>query len=286
MKSFISFRQLHDFLFKSILKFSSLVVGLVLVFILFFLVKESTPLLNSGVSVDNIFSVIWSPLEGHYGVLSLVVASLLVGFGSLLLSLPLALFVALFMSYYATKKILFLMRRTVEVFAGIPSVVFGMWGLVELVPPMQALGGTGVHLLSAIVVLSLMILPTMILLIERTFINLDQNLYKNALALGLNLETIIWHIILPVSARGIYSGAIIGLGRAMGETMAVLMVAGNIVQIPASLLHPVRTLTANIALEMSYAVGHHRSALFFCGLLLCLMAFMVFFVNRALRETS
>ena len=159
----------------------------------------------------------------------------------------------------------------VELLAGIPSVVYGLWGLVVLVPLITRLHPPGPSLLAGIAILTVMILPTVTLAANASFSQVPREYLHGAVALGIGRWSIIRRVVLPAAKSGLFTGIILQTGRAIGETMAILMVCGNVVQTPTSLFDPIRTLTANIALEMGYAVGNHRSALFVSGLLLMLM---------------
>ena len=188
--------------------------------------------------------------------------------GSVLIATPLGILSAIFSNYYAPPTLAHFYRTLIGLLAGIPSVVYGFWGLVVLVPIIGKLEPPGPSLLAGIVILSIMILPTIALVADSSFANIPREHITAAASLGLSRWTTIKHIIIPTAKSGLFTGVILETGRAIGETMAVLMVCGNVVQTPRSLFEPVRTLTANIALEMAYALGDHRSALFVSGLLL------------------
>ena len=167
----------------------------------------------------------------------------------------------------------------IELLAGIPSVVFGFWGLVVLVPIITAWHPPGPSLLAGILILTLMIIPTIMLAAHASISQVPTTFIHGATALGLSRWAIIWHIVLPIARIGLWTGTFLGLARALGETMAILMVCGNVVQHPSSIFDPIRTLTANIALEMAYALAHHRSVLFMSGLIL--MGLVISFVGIA-----
>ena len=159
-------------------------------------------------------------------------------------------------------------RRLIELLAGIPSVVYGFWGLVVLVPLIGAIHPPGPSLLAGIVILTIMILPTIALMADASLANIPQQYLRGAAALGLPRWATIRGVVFPAAKSGLFTGIILETGRAIGETMAILMVCGNVVQTPHSLFDPIRTLTANIAIEMAYALGDHRAALFVSGLVL------------------
>ena len=209
-----------------------------------------------------------SPGAGTFGLLPMMAATVAAAAGALILAAPTAILSAIFCRFYAPGALAKFYRRVVELLAGVPSVVYGFWGLVVLVPLIRRLEPPGASLLAGILILALMILPTVALTADAAFGRAaDAHLAAGA-ALGLSRLTLIFRVVLPAARPGIATGLMLGAGRALGETMAVLMVCGNVVQLPGSVFDPVRTLTANIALEMAYAMDVHRAALFVCGLVL------------------
>ncbi|WP_269844814.1 phosphate ABC transporter permease subunit PstC [Methyloprofundus sedimenti] len=206
--------------------------------------------------------------------------------GALLLATPLGIASALFSRYYAPPAVATGYRRLIELLAGIPSVVYGLWGLTTLAPLIAQLHPPGVSLLTALLILALMILPTIALSVDAALLAVPIAYHQGAAALGLSRWAMIKGVILPAAHSNITSGIMLAAGRAIGETMAVLMVAGNVVQLPHSLFDSVRTLTANIALEMSYAMGDHRAALFVSGLALMLMVLLLVSSAELLKRRS
>ena len=202
-------------------------------------------------------------------------ATLAVSLGAVLLAFPLGLGSAIFIEYYAPKIIRKPFSSVVTLLAGVPSVVFGLWGLTELVPLLNRVHPPGASLLTAILVLTLMILPTITLTSRSALGSLPTHLLQNSAALALSKKSMIVGVLVPTAFKGIVGGVLLAFVRALGETMAVLMVAGNVVQTPSGLFDPVRVLTANIALEMAYATDEHRAALFVSGLLLMVLVFCV-----------
>ncbi|HWV45301.1 MAG TPA: phosphate ABC transporter permease subunit PstC, partial [Nitrospira sp.] len=188
--------------------------------------------------------------------------------GSVLIATPLGILSAVFCHYYAPLALALPYRRMIELLAGIPSVVYGFWGLVVLVPLIAEIQPPGPSLLAGILILTIMILPTIALMADASLANVPQQYIRGAAALGLPRWATIRSVVFPAAKSGLFTGVILETGRAIGETMAILMVCGNVVQIPSSIFDPIRTLTANIALEMAYALGDHRAALFVSGLVL------------------
>lgn len=215
-----------------------------------------------------LFGAEWRPTLGEFGLLPMIIGSLAVTFGALLLGVPLALACAIFLAEVAPRQIYFLVRRPIELLAGIPSVVYGLFGLVVLAPLIRELGGSGLAILTASIVLAIMILPTVTTIAEDSLRAVPLEYKDGSLALGATHWQTIWRVSLPTARSGILAGVILGMGRAIGETMAMIMVIGNAIHIPTSLLDSARTLTGNIALEIKYAAGLHESALFATGVLL------------------
>lgn len=243
----------------------------ILALIALFLVKESAPALNDGHWRLFFTSSAWYPLSGQFNLWPMLVATLLASLGALLLAVPLGIAAALFITNYAPTWLGNQFRRLIVLLAGIPSVVFGLWGLTVLVPLIAAKHPPGASLLAAILILAIMILPTVVLTSESALRLVPESYTRGAQALGLHRQTLLLHIILPAARAGICSGILLAAARALGETMAVIMVAGNVVQVPGSLFDPVRVLTSNIALEMAYATGTHRASLFVAGIMLTLL---------------
>jgi phosphate transport system permease protein len=217
----------------------------------------------------------WHPLEGAYNLMPMLSGTLFASIGALLLAIPLGIASAIFIVYYTSPRPAFLYRRLIELLAGIPSVVFGFWGLTTLVPLINQLHPPGASLLAGILVLTLMILPTIALTSHAAFSAVPSEFMHGAAALGLSRWGMIRGVAFPAARTGIVAGIILSAGRALGETMAVLMVAGNVVQHAGSLFDPIRTLAANIALEMAYAMGDHRAVLFVSGLMLMVLVMIL-----------
>lgn len=244
------------------------VAGAIAVLIVVFLVLESAPVLRS-VGLLRFFSdEFWHPASGLYGLTPMLWGTLFATAGAVLVATPLGILSAVFSRWYAPPAIRVVYRRMIEVLAGIPSVVYGFWGLVVLVPLLARIRPPGTSLLAGILVLSVMILPTIALTSEAAFASVPENDLRAAASLGLSRWATLRGVVFPSAKSALLTGLILETGRAIGETMAILMVAGSVVRTPDSLFAPIRTLTANIALEMAYATGDHRSALFVCGLLL------------------
>lgn len=204
----------------------------------------------------------WKPANNLYGILPMIVGSLYVTAGTLVIGVPIGILTAVFMARFAPKSIYAPLKAAVNLMAGIPSVVYGFFGLVVLVPFIrETFGGRGMSVLTASVLLGLMILPTVISVSETSIRAVPESYYEGGLALGASHERSVFFTVLPAAKSGIFAGVVLGIGRAVGETMAVMMVAGNQAVIPGSMLSGVRTLTTNIVLEMGYSTDLHREAL-------------------------
>lgn len=204
----------------------------------------------------------WKPANNLYGIFPMIVGSLYVTAGALLLGVPIGILTAVFMASFCPKNVYAPLKSAVNLMAGIPSVVYGFFGLVVLVPFIrETFGGRGMSVLTASVLLGLMILPTIISVSEASIRAVPESYYEGGLALGASHERSVFFTVLPAAKSGIFAGVVLGIGRAVGETMAIMMVAGNQAVIPGSMLSGVRTLTTNIVLEMGYSTDLHREAL-------------------------
>jgi len=272
---------------------ASIAILLVILIVSFLAYESNTAIVELGWRM--LTDETWFPAEdaesGTFGLFPIAVGTVLVSGGAIIIAAPVGVASAIFNQYYAPRPIAFAYRRIVELLVGIPSVVFGFWGLVVLCPVIAGLvdrlgmeNVPGPSLLSAIVVVALMILPTVMLFSESAMRRVPRAHIDGAAALGMGRFSIISQIVLPQTKVGIVSGVVLAIARALGETMAVVMVAGNIVKLPTSLFDPVRTLTANIALEMGYAVGVQRSTLFCSGLILLGMVAVLFTCEIVLRR--
>ena len=262
---------------------SGVAAGLVLL-ILFFLLAESSPLLREVQVVRFITDASWQPSEDAYNLAPMLSGTLFAAGGALILATPLGIASALFVAYYAPPPAAGIYRRLIELLAGIPSVVYGFWALTTLVPLINELHPPGASLLAGMLVLTLMILPTVALTAHAAFLAVPDEYLRGAAALGMSRWSIICGVVLPAARMGVTAGIILAAGRAIGETMAVLMVTGNVVQHASTVYDPIRTLAANIALEMPYALGDHRAALFVSGLALMLLVIALWSIAAWVRR--
>ena len=257
---------------KNIFMLSALISVISLLLIIgFVFYKGLTPFLFKGYSfIDFITGLEWVPSADSFGILPMVAASIIATIGALLIGVPVGILTAIFIAEVAPKKIAKIISPAVELLAGIPSVLYGIFGLSVIVPSIQNIFNLpkGQSLLAVIVVLAIMMLPTIITVSETAIRAVPKSYKEGSLALGASKIETIFKVMLPAAKSGILAAVVLGIGRALGETMAVILVAGNSPVIPSSLMDSVRPLTTNIALEMGYAFGTHQEMLFATGVVL------------------
>jgi len=240
-----------------------------LALITLFIFSEGLPVLAKAGLSNFLLSSHWAPTKGHFGIFAMIVSSVLATLGALAIGVPLGLACAVVLAEFATPTMRLILKPAVELLAGIPSVVYGFLGVVLLVPLIRDwLGGPGLSLLAVALILGVMILPTIISISIDALRAVPRTYREASLAVGATQWQTIWRVVLPAARSGVVTAIILAMGRAIGETMAVIMVAGNALRLPHSPLDSVRTLTSNIALELGYASGDHRAALFATGLVL------------------
>ncbi len=232
----------------------------------------------------------WKPSDSpaSYGILPMVLGSIYVTLGAIILGVPIGVFTAVFLATSCPKKLYKFLKPTIELLASIPSVVYGFFGIFIIVPFVASISGNGFSMISASILLAIMILPTIISISETSIQAVPKTYYEGAVALGGTHERSVFFIVVPAAKSGILSSIVLGIGRAIGETMAVVMVAGNQPRMPKGAFRGVRTMTSNIVLEMGYATGLHREALIATGVILfifILLINLVFaIVKRRLRN--
>jgi len=242
----------------------------VLALITVFIVVKGAPMLGA------VGGLSWDPEYGEFGIIPMVIGTLAVTLGAAVIGVPVGICCAIFLAEFAPLKMRNIFRPAIQLLAGIPSVVYGFWGLMFIVPFIRDhLGGAGLSILAGSVVLAIMILPTIISISEVALLSLPPHYKTGSLALGLTHWQTIYHLMLPAAKSGIMAAVILGIGRAVGETMAVILVLGNAVAIPDSILSSVRTLTTSIGIEMGYAEGMHQEALFATGIVLFVMIMII-----------
>ena len=227
----------------------------------------------------------WEPGRDVYGVLTMIAGSFAVTLGAMLLGVPVGILTAVFLAFFCPAGLRRILRPVIDLLAGIPSVVYGFFGLTVLVPAVRRLfGGSGYSVLAVSVVLGIMILPTVISVSESALAAVGEGYYEGARALGSGHERSVFHVMLPAAKSGISAAVTLGMGRAIGESMAVVMVAGNQAIFPRSLLTGTRTLTSNIILEMGYAADLHADALIATGVVLFVIVMLNNLIFALLRR--
>jgi len=252
----------------------------VLVAIIAFIVKEGLPVFQETSITEFLFGDTWRPQSSEFGILAMIVGSLAVTLGALIIAVPLGISGVILLAEVAPHKVRLILRPAIELLVGIPSVVYGLVGMVVLVPLIRNLfGGFGFSILAAAIVLAVMVLPTIISIGEDSLRAVPRTYKEGSLALGATHWQTIRRVLLPSARSGIIASIVLGMGRAIGETMAVIMVIGNSIKMPDSILDSARTLTGNIAVEINYAADTHRQALFATGIVL--LAFIMLFNSIA-----
>lgn len=256
-------RKYSETFMQFVFLLSACISILAVALICFFLFSEGLPAIGEIGVLRFLGGTVWKPLENQYGILPMIVGSCYVTAGAIAIGVPIGLFCAVFMAKFCPSGLYKMLKPAIDLLAGIPSIVYGFFGLMVIVPVIQqtTASPSGKGILTASIMLGIMILPTIISVSESALRAVPASYYEGALALGATHERSVFFTTLPAAKSGILAGVILGVGRAIGETMAVVMIAGNQPVIGDSILSGVRTMTANIVLEMGYATGLHREAL-------------------------
>ena len=251
------------------------------VLICIFLFANGVPAMKEIGLLDFLTGAKWKPGNDIYGILPMILGSLYITAGAIVIGVPIGLLTAVFMAFYCPKKLYGLLKPCTELLAGIPSIVYGFFGMVIIVPAVRAVAGvvgadiSGSSILAASILLGIMILPTIIGVSEAALRAVPMSYYEGAVAMGARHERAIFTVMVPAAKSGVLAGIVLGIGRAIGETMAVIMVAGNQPRLTGSMLKGIRTMTANIVLEMGYATGLHREALIATGVVLFVFILLI-----------
>lgn len=265
---------------------------LAVVLICVFLFANGIPAMGKIGVLDFLFGTQWRPSNNIYGIFPMIVGSIYVTAGALVLGVPIALLTSIYMAKFCPKKLYPIFRSAINLMAGVPSIVYGFFGLVVIVPMIQSLtdGEYGKSMLSASIILAIMVLPTIIGVTETSIRSVPQSYYEGALALGATHERSVYTIVFPAARSGVMAGIVLGIGRVIGETMAVIMIAGNQPRMPEGIMEGLRTMTANIVIEMGYATDLHREALIATGVVLfvfiLLINLLVSTLNRGIDHAN
>jgi phosphate transport system permease protein len=262
-------RYLSDKVARYTVFISASLSFIILVAIIAFILTEGMPVFKEVSVTEFLFGDTWRPSNGEFGILAMIIGSIAVTLGALVIAVPLGIAGAMLLAEVAPYRVRLILRPAIELLVGIPSVVYGLVGMVVLVPLIRDLfGGVGFSIMAASIVLAVMILPTIISISEDSIRAVPRTYKEGSLALGATHWQTIHRVLLPSARSGIIASIVLGMGRAIGETMAMIMVIGNSIQMPDSILDSARTLTGNIAVEINYAAGTHRDALFATGIVL------------------
>lgn len=268
--------KLKEDLMKIVFLLSACVSIAAVLLICIFLFANGVPAISEIGLFRFLFGTKWKPANNIYGIFPMIIGSVYVTAGALVIGVPVGILTAVFMTRFCPKWLYKIMKSAVNLMAGIPSVVYGFFGLVVLVPFVRnVFGGRGMSVLTASLLLGLMILPTVISVSETSIRAVPQSYYEGALALGASHERSVFFAVVPAAKSGIFASVVLGMGRAVGETMAVMMVAGNQAVIPQKLTSGVRTLTTNIVMEMGYSTDLHREALIGTAVVLFVFILMI-----------
>ena len=252
-----------------------------------FLFANGIPAMSEIGLPDFLLGQKWKPSNNLYGILPFILGSIYVTAGSVVIGVPTALLTAVFLAFYCPKRLYPVLKAMINLMAGIPSVVYGFFGLVLIVPLMRQLTGKdGSTLLTASILLGIMMLPTVTGVVEPALRSVPDSYYEGALALGATHERSVFFAVLPAAKSGVIAGVVLGIGRSIGETMAVIMVAGNQTWMPQGILKGLRTMTANIVMEMGYAADLHREALIATGVVLFVFILIINLCVSALKRRS
>ena len=253
----------------------------ILILMTVFILIQGLPIISKVGFMNFVFGMRWAPGKGEFGIFPMIIGTLTVTLGAAVLGIPVGICVSIFLTEFAPLKLRSFFRSMIQLLAGIPSVVYGFWGLLFVVPLIRNyLGGPGLSILAGSIILAIMILPTVVSISENAISSVPHEYREASYAIGANKRETATHVLIPAAKSGILASVILGMGRAIGETMAVLMITGNVALLPQSILDPVATLTGTIALEMGYADATHQQALFAVGIVLFCIIFILNIVAR------
>lgn len=281
-------QKTRETLMKGVFFIAASVTILAVVLICIFLFVSGVPAISKIGVGEFLFGEIWRPGNNIYGILPMILGSVCVTLGAVVLGVPIALLTAIFLAYFCPPKFYRFCKAGINLMAGVPSVVYGFFGLVVLVPLIKDMFGlaSGTTMLTASVLLAMMILPTVIGVAESAIKSVPMSYYEGALALGATHVQSVFFTVVPAAKSGIAAGIVLGIGRAIGETMAVIMVAGNQVRMPEGFTKGIRTMTANIVLEMGYAAELHREALIAVGVVLFIFILLINLLITMLKRRT
>ena len=291
-------RAMSEKLMRGVFFIAACTSVLAVALICIFLFTNGVPAMKEIGFTNFLTGTTWRPSNDIYGIFPMILGSIYVTAGAVLIGVPIAILTSVFMAKYCPKKIYPFLKSATELRAGIPSVIYGFFGIMVVVPAVRSFGrmlqqagilrkaGDGNSILTAALLLGMMILPTIIGVTESAIRAVPSHYYEGSLALGATKEQSIFKVVLPAAKSGLIAGVVLGIGRAIGETMAVIMIAGNQPRLPKGIFEGVRTLTANIVLEMGYAAGLHREALIATAVVLFVFILLINFTVALLKRRS
>lgn len=278
-------KEVREFIMKCVFLLTACASIAAVVLICIFMFANGLPAIGKIGPLNFLLGEKWKPMNNIFGILPMIIGSIYVTAGAIIIGVPIAFFTSVYLAKFCNERLYKILKPAVELMAGIPSIVYGFFGLVVIVPIMQkVMGGSGKSVLTASVLLGIMIMPTVIGVAESSIRAVPDSYYEGALALGATRERSVFFAVLPGAKSGILAGVVLGIGRAIGETMAVIMVAGNQPIIPKSLGMGVRTLTSNIVMEMGYATDLHREALIATAVVLFVLILIINLCCSALQR--
>ena len=273
--------KLRETIMKLVFLIAACCSVLAVALICIFLFMNGVPAIFKIGPLKFLTGTVWKPGNNIFGILPMIVGSICVTGLAILMGVPVAILTSVFLSRYCPKRFYGICKSGINLMAGIPSIVYGFFGMVIIVPAVRAVAGvfgadiSGSSILAASILLGIMILPTIIGVSEAALRAVPMSYYEGAVAMGARHERAIFTVMVPAAKSGVLAGIVLGIGRAIGETMAVIMVAGNQPRLTGSMLKGIRTMTANIVLEMGYATGLHREALIATGVVLFVFILLI-----------
>lgn len=277
--------KIKEILMQAVFFIAACTSILAVVLICVFLFANGLPAIAEIGPLNFLLGTTWKPANNLYGILPFILGSIYVTAGAIIIGVPIGILTSIFMAEYCPRQLYRPLKSATELLAGIPSVVYGFFGMMVLVPLLRSIPNCkGNVMLTACILLGIMILPTIIGTTESALRSVSRSYYEGSLALGATHERSVFRVMLPAAKSGVLTGVVLGIGRAIGETMAVIMVAGNQTSMPSSLLKGVRTMTANIVIEMGYAADLHREALIATGVVLFVFILLINISVSCLRR--
>lgn len=275
--------KIKDYIMRAVFFLAACLSIIAVLLICWFIFSNAFPAIGRIGAGEFLLGKVWRPLNDKYGIFPMIIGSLYVTAGAIAMGVPAGVLCAVFMARYCPRRLYKIMKPAVDLLAGIPSVVYGFFGLMVIVPAVRNIFGGGKSVFTASLLLAIMILPTIISITEAALRAVPQSYYDGALAIGATKERAIFGVTLPAASSGVSAGIILGIGRAIGETTAIVMIAGNQPVIPQSIFSGVRTLTANIILEMGYAQDLHREALIATAAVLFIFVLLINLLFSAVK---